>query len=899
MQKHDNAERRPSPEALLREAQQAEQGRLKIFLGAAPGVGKTYEMLTTARAKKAEGFDVVIGVVETHGRKETEALLQGLEILPRRCVAYRGHSLTEMDLDAILARRPSLVLVDELAHTNAPESRHPKRYMDVQELLAAGIDVYTTLNIQHVESLNDIVARITRVRVRETVPDSIIDRADDIELVDLTPEDLIARLNEGKVYVPDEAERAIKHFFSPGNLTALRELALRQTAQRVDAQMVDYMRAHRLEGSWPASERVLVLVDSAQGGNTVVRHAKRMADRLRAQWTAIHVETPDAARASEAERDKIAQTLRLAQRLGATAISIPGQDQASTVTEYAQANYFGHIIAAKSEPRWRDFVSESLTQRLIRGAGNASVHIIPRAKGSPRNAGLESKARKPRRMEVKAYIASLAYVAAATLVAALLRQALGVSNLAQVFLIAVLASAVTYGLWASLFACLVSVLAYNFFFLPPLYTFTIADPENVVALFFYAVVALIASNLAARVRAQAVAARERARITEELYLFSRKLAGTAKLDDLLWATAHQIALMLKVRVVLLLPENGGLAVKAGFPPEDMLDESDLAAARWCFEKNQATGRGADTLPGAKRRFMPLRTGRGAVGVVGIDSDKPGILLTPEDSRLLDALADQAALAIDRVNLAAEIDRARLAVETDRLRSALLTSISHDLRTPLASILGSATSLISHGCEFDKTIQASLLRTIQEEAERLNRFIGNLLDMTRLESGALTLQNGPADLSDIIGATVQRASKILQNHQVEIDLEPNLPMVKTDMVLMEQVLFNLFDNAAKYAPQGSRIKVAAAGDNGFVAIRVLDEGDGIPETDLERVFDKFYRVRHGDRQAAGTGLGLAICRGFVEAMGGRLAAANRAARKGAVFTITLPASGAPPPQDTLP
>jgi two-component system, OmpR family, sensor histidine kinase KdpD len=900
MDNRDNAERRPSPDALLREAQQVEQGRLKIFVGAAPGVGKTYEMLTTARAKKAEGADVVIGIVETHGRKETEALLQGLEIVPRRTISYRDHALSEMDLDAILARRPSLILVDELAHTNAPESRHPKRYMDVEELLAAGIDVYTTLNIQHVESLNDIVAGITNIRVRETVPDSIVDRADDIELVDLTPEDLIARLNEGKVYVPDQAERAIKHFFSPGNLTALRELALRRTAQRVDAQMIDYMRAHRVEGSWPASERVLVLVDSAQGGNTVVRRAKRMADRLRAQWTAIHVETPAAARASEAERDKIAQTLRLAQRLGATAISIPGQDEALTVTEYAQSNYFTHIIAAKSErPRWRDFVSESLTQRLIRTAGDASVHIIPRAKAPPRNpAGLESKARKPRRMEVKAYIASLAYVAAATAVGALLRQTLGVSNLAQVFLIAVLASAVTYGLWASLFACFVSVLAYNFFFLPPLYTFTIADPENVVALFFFTVVALIASNLAARVRAQAVAARERARITEELYLFSRKLAGTAKLDDLLWATAHQIALMLKVRVVLLLPENGSLAVKAGFPPEDLLDEADLAAARWCFEKNQATGRGADTLPGAKRRFMPLRTGRGAVGVVGIDSDKPGLLLTPEDSSLLDALSDQAALAIDRVNLAAEIDRARLGVETDRLRAALLTSISHDLRTPLASILGSATSLIRHGCEFDKTVQTSLLRTIQEEAERLNRFIGNLLDMTRLESGALTPQNGPVDLSDIIGATVQRASKILQNHQVKIDLEPNLPMVKTDMVLMEQVLFNLFDNAAKYAPQGSRIEVAAAQENGFVAVRVLDEGDGIPEADLERVFDKFYRVHRGDRQRAGTGLGLAICRGFVEAMGGRLTVANRAARKGAVFTITLPASATPPP-GTLP
>jgi two-component system sensor histidine kinase KdpD len=890
MEKRDNAERRPSPDALLREAQQAEQGRLKIFLGAAPGVGKTYEMLTAARAKKAEGIDVVIGVVETHGRKETGALLQGLETVPRRIIAYKGHTLAEMDLDAILARKPSLVLVDELAHTNAPESRHPKRYMDVEELLAAGIDVYTTLNIQHVESLNDIVAGITKIRVRETVPDSIIDLACDIELIDLTPDDLIARLNEGKVYLPDQAERATQNYFSPGNLTALRELALRRTAQRVDAQMVDYMRAHRIEGSWPASERVLVLVDSAQGANAVVRHAKRMADRLRAQWTAIHVETRADSRAGEAERDRIAQSLRLAQRLGAAAISIPGEDAALTVAEYAEANHFAHIIVARSRrPRWRDFFKEPFTETLIRAAGDASVHVVARTKETQINhsAGPEAQVAKPERPELKAYIASLAYVAAAILVAALLRQALGVSNLAQVFLIAVLASAMTFGLWPSLFACLASVLSYNFFFLPPLYTFTVADPENVVALFFFTVVALIASNLAARVRAQAVGARERTRITEELYLFSRKLAGVATLDDLLWATVHQIALMLKVRVVVLLPEDGGLVVKAGYPPEDMLDEADLAAARWCFEKSQATGRGADTLPGAKRRFMPLRTGPGAVGVAGIDSDKPGLLLTPEESRLLDALCDQAALAIDRVNLANDIDRARLAAETDRLRAALLTSISHDLRTPLASILGSASSLVTHGHDFDPTIQASLLRTILEEAERLNRFIGNLLDMTKLESGPLTPQTGAVDLSDIVGAALHRADKILQNHTVEISIESGLPLLDLDMVLMEQVLFNLFDNAAKYAPQGSRIMVTARHEGTAAVIRLLDEGEGIPDADLERIFDKFYRVRRSDRQRAGTGLGLAICRGFVEAMGGSITAANRIDRPGAVFTITLP------------
>ena len=845
-------------------------------------------MLTAARAKKAEGVDVVIGVAETHGRKETEALLQGLEIIPRRIVPYKGHRLAEMDIDAILSRRPALVLVDELAHTNAPESRHPKRYMDVEELLAAGIDVYTTLNIQHVESLNDVVASITKIRVRETVPDSIIDLACDIELIDLTPEDLIARLNEGKVYVPEQAERATRNYFSLAILqpcgslrcagprkgstlkwsTTCARIALKGLGPRVSGCWSWWilprvpMQSYDMPNAW--------LIACAHSGLRSM--SKRRPMPTRATRSAIRSPNLFASRkGSELRRFRFPE--RMWHRPWPT---MPRPIISRISSPPNQSAGAGGI-----------FSGSFLQMKLIRSAGDASVHIVARAKDPLAQKSTESIRSKPKQTEIKAYLASLAYVAAAVLIAILLRRALGVSNLAQVFLIAVLASAVTYGLWASLFACLISVLSYNFFFLPPLYTFTIADPENVVVLFFFTIAALIASNLAARVRAQAIAARERARITEELYLFSRKLAGVATLDDLLWTTVHQIALMLKVRVVVLLPEDGGLVVKAGFPPEDMLDEADLAAARWCFEKNQATGRGADTLPGAKRRFMPLRTGRGAVGVVGIDSDKPGLLLTPEESRLLDALSDQAALAIDRVNLAQDIDRARLAAETDRLRAALLTSISHDLRTPLASILGSASSLVTHGQEFDATVRASLMRTILEEAERLNRFIGNLLDMTRLESGPLKPQTGPADLSDIIGATLQRADKILQNHSVEIDLESGLPLLDLDMVLMEHVLFNLFDNAAKYSPQGSRIKVTARHENKSIVIRVLDEGEGIPETDLERIFDKFYRVRRSDRQRAGTGLGLAICRGFVEAMGGSITAANRIDRSGAVFTIRLP------------
>jgi two-component system sensor histidine kinase KdpD len=886
-------DRRPSPDALLKVAQQTQRGRMKIFLGAAPGVGKTFEMLTAAHARKRERIDVVIGIVETHGRAETEALVAGLDAIPRRSVDYKGRTMAEMDIDAILTRRPHLVLIDELAHTNVPGSRHPKRYLDVEELLASGIDVYTTLNIQHVESLNDVVARITRIRVRETVPDSVIDRADEIELIDLTPADLIQRLQEGKVYVPAQAERAVRHYFQAGNLTALRELALRRTAQRVDDQMVDYMRSHAIQGPWAAGERVLVCIQGGAKASSIVRHAKRMADQIRAPWSAICVETPRNRRAGAREQDSASAALRLAQQLGAEPVVLPGQDVADTIIDYARTNNVTHIIVGKSDrPRWSQMLLGSVTQRMINRAGGINIHVIE----APSEKMATPKRREPMPpQDLRPYGISVLLVAAALGFAFALHEILGIGNVALIFLTAILGSAVLNGLGPSLFACLLAVLAYNFFFLPPLYTFTIADPENVVALFVFAVVAVIASNLAARVRGQAVTARQRAKTTDDLYQFSRKLAVAVTLDDLLWATAHQIALMLKVRVVLLLPEGDSIEVRAGFPPEDVLEDADLAAAKWSWEKNRVAGRDSDTLPGAKWLFLPLRTGRGPVGVVGIIRDEPGPLLAPDQQRLLDALADQAALAIERIGLARDLAQARLQAETDRLRSALLTSISHDLRTPLASILGSASSLMSEAAHLDEPTRRALLGTILEESERLNRFIGNLLDMTRLESGALRPNSGLAVLSDVVGAALHRASKILAAHEVDVALEPGLPMLKLDMVLFEQVLFNLLDNAAKYAPSGTRITLAARREGETVVLRVLDEGEGIPGGDVERIFDKFYRARAADHRRAGTGLGLAICRGFVEAMGGHITAGNRRDRSGAVIAITLPI----PPQVMLP
>jgi two-component system sensor histidine kinase KdpD len=879
--------KRPDPEALLREAATETRGHLKVFLGAAPGVGKTYEMLLSAAAQRRAGIDVVIGLIETHGRAETKALVHGFEIIPLRHADYSGRHLEEMDLDAILARKPSLALVDELAHTNAPGSRHPKRYQDVEDLLAAGIDVYTAVNIQHLESLNDVVQQITRIRVRETVPDAFLDRADEIEVIDLTPADLIQRLKEGKVYFPKTAERALAHYFSPGNLTALRELALRRTAQRVDQQLLTHMQAHAISGPWSAGDRILVVVNEHPKAVALVRYARRMAERLRAPWTALYVETPRSLRLGEVARDRIADALRMAERLGGEAVTVPGRELAGEILDYAARNNFSHVVIGRSErSRLHELLFGSITYEIVRRAGNVAVHVVT---GDERD-GLMAKTIDTRPattpFDVWPYLMSVALVGIALGCGEVLARFLNVQNVALVFLTAVLVGAVAFGLGAALFASLLSVLAFNLFFLPPYYSITIADPENVVALFFFLVVALIASNLTASVRAQAMMARKRARTTEDLYLFSSKLAGIATMDDLLWAISSQVASMLKVRVVLFLPENGSLQLKTAWPPEDVAEEADLAAAKWSWESNKPAGRGADTLPGAKRLFLPMRTGRGPVAVIGIDSDKQGPILTPDEQRLLDALSDQAALAIERINLSDEFDKAQRAVERDRLQAALLTSISHDLRTPLASILGAADGLAGLP-DLTADDRKALLSTIREEAERLNRFIANLLDMTKLESGALVPNLDFVDIGEVVGSTLRRAEKILDDHLIETALESALPMVRLDPVLFEQVLFNLLDNAAKYARAGTPIRVEGGRNGNSVNLRILDEGAGIPQSELERIFDKFYRVRKADSQRAGTGLGLAICRGFIEAMGGTIEAGNRRGGHGAVFTITLP------------
>jgi two-component system, OmpR family, sensor histidine kinase KdpD len=887
-------EQRPSPEALLEAARREEGrvGKLRIFVGAAPGVGKTYEMLQSARARTKDGYDVVVGVVETHGRRETEALLDGLEVIPRQRIEYRGQLLEEMDLDAIIARRPQIVLVDELAHTNAPGSRHPKRYLDVEELLSRGIDVYSTVNIQHIESLNDVVAQITHVRVRETVPDSVFDRADAVELVDLTPDDLIQRLKEGKVYIPRQAERALEHFFSPANLTALRELALRRTADRVDEQLLTQMQAGAIPGPWAAGERILVCISEDARAAGLVRYAKRLADRLHGPWTALYVEGRRSLQYTEEQRDRVADTLRLAETLGGEAITIPSADLriANDVISYAETHNVTHIIVGKSSrSRWFEILHGSVVHELVRRSGNISVHVIAgdAVGGEPVPKKTVRTAEDAEAFGLRNFFVALLVVAVALGISEAIQPWFGIENVDLVFLTAVVGVSVRYGLLPSLVASVAASLCYNFFFLPPIYTFTITDPTNVAAFLFFIVMAVIVSNVAARVRTQAVSAMSRARTTELLYAFSRKLAGAGTLDDVLWATAYQAALMLDVRVVLLLPENGAIAVKAGYPPEDTLGEADLAAAKWAWQSDRAAGRGSDTLPGAKRLFLPMHTGRGAVGIVGLDSDKSGPLLTPDRRRLLDALMDQAALAVERVRLVEDLDRAKRTVEADRLRSALLTSISHDLKTPLAGILGAASTLRGLSGALDEHAKTDLIATIIDEAERLNRFIANLLDMTKLESGAVVPNSALHDLGEIVGSALERTSKILAHHRVEVDLAKNLPMVELDPVLFEQVLFNLLDNAAKYAPVGTTVRIQSWRERDSIGLQVLDEGEGIQPGDLEQIFDKFYRARKIDQVRAGTGLGLAISRGFIEAMHGTILAANRTDRTGAVFTIRLP------------
>jgi two-component system sensor histidine kinase KdpD len=885
------AEDRPDPDTLLEQAVREKRGKLKIFLGAAPGVGKTYEMLTQARQRRLDGVDVVIAVVETHGRIETEILTKGFEVVPKKRSLYKGHVIAEMDLDAVLQRRPKLALVDELAHTNAEGSRHPKRYQDVEELLATGIDVYTTVNIQHIDSLNDVVAQITRIRVRETVPDSVLDAADEIELVDTTADDLLERLKEGKVYVKAQAERALKHFFLPGNLAALRELALRRAAQRVDRDLADYMQAHAIGGPWAAGEHVLCCINEHPASAELVRRGRRLADSLKARYTVLYVESARHLRLNEAEKDRVADALRTGERLGAETLVQPGRDIAGTILDYARRKNVTHILIGKSDrPRWFEFLHGSVVRELMRQSGAISVTAVATRGEVVARRTVATAVRSDDRAWRKyalGIVAIAATVLAGVALRALSNQAL--ASIGMLFLIPVMISAVSSGLRTALFTAFFSLVAYNFFFLEPLYTLTISNPDNWLSFAVLLFVAVFTGNLAARVRAQADVAARRASIAGELYKFTGKMAGLALLDDILWAASYQIAAMLKTNVVILLPngKSGQLEIRGAFPPDDEFSAADVAAATWCWEKGRPTGRHAETLPGAKRLFLPMRTGSGMVGVIGLQRDNDKDLLTPEERRLLDSLNDQTALAVERAQLVEKVEEAKIVAEADKLRVAMLTSLSHDLKTPLASILGAATTLLANLGLYDVEHTREMLIVVREEAERLDRFVGNLLDMSRLEAGALGTKPQMVDISDAVAAASARIARRIAGHKLREHIPGDLPFASADPLLLEQALVNLLDNAVKYSPAGSTITVAARTLDDRIVLTVSDEGPGIPLSELPHIFDKFYRVRKADHSVAGTGLGLSVARGFIESFGGSLTAGNRSDRTGAVFTMTIP------------
>jgi two-component system, OmpR family, sensor histidine kinase KdpD len=897
---HDN---RPNPDALLAEVQREQRGRLKIFLGMAPGVGKTYEMLTAGRKKKNDGIDVVIGLVETHGRKETLALVEGFEVLPRHVITYEGRELGEFDLDAMLRRRPKIALVDELAHSNVVGARHPKRYQDVEELLDAGIDVYTTLNVQHVESLNDIIAQITRVRVRETVPDDVLDAADEIELIDLTPTELIERLREGKVYGGDGGERALAGYFTPSNLTALRELALRRTAERVDDQLRQHRLRQGIRDVWAAGENVLVCINESPHSEQLVRAARRLADRLNAPWTALYLETERGRRLNDGAQDRVAATLRLAEELGADSRILPARiDLAQDLLDYAREHNFTQIVIGKSRrSRWFEWLHGSVVDQLVRDAQGLAVVVLAEKDSTPP----EPLAPLPFKIDwsrPRAYVEAIGSILTVSVVGYFIDAMVDIPNISLAYLPCVLSAAVRYGMAPALVTAFLSTIAYNFTFTEPVFTLHIGTPENVVAVVFFGVIAVLTSRLTTRVREQTALVRAQADATATLLSFARRMAGIRKLEELLSATAQQVRNLLNVDAVMLMPDaQNRLVIRAAAPEGAQLDAADLAAAQWAFEKGQPAGRGAETLPGAKRLFSPIRTANGVVAVAGISRNEPDFLLTPPERRLLESLTDLAAVGVERVRLAKDIDQAKIAADQERLRASMLTAVSHDLRTPLAGILGAVSSLRAYGGSMTEEAREGLLASAEDETRRLSRFVGNLLDLTRLDAGAVSPQTEPVQLRPLVSSVLQQLATPLAQHPVQVRIPAEFPALMLDPSLFEHVLINLLDNAAKYTPSGSPIELVAVRHRFTLTLELRDSGPGIPADELGKIFDLFHRVRQGDKTRAGTGLGLAIARGFVQAMGGTLNAANRP-EHGAVFTIEFPArliavSNDPPVLDT--
>ena len=889
-------EERPDPDALLRRISAEEaprRGRLKVFFGASPGVGKTYAMLEAARAGRREGVDVVIGWVETHGRAETAALAEGLERIPGKELEHRGVRIAEFDLDGALARKPALLLLDELAHTNAPGSRHAKRWQDAEELRDAGIDVYTTLNVQHLESLNDLVNQVTGVAVRETVPDSTLDRADEIEFVDLPPEELLKRLAEGKVYLPDRAAVAARHFFRRGNLLALRELALRRTAEHVDADVRDYRRDHEIQPTWPVAERILVCVRPNPDSERLVRSARRIAAQLRAEWIVAYVESPTQPPLSQPERRALASTVKLAERLGAETVTLSGESIAAALIEFARQRNVSRIVVGKPlHARWRDRLKGSLLDEIVRGSGDIEVVVIPGGTTTPGvSPGLETRTDA---REGPGYVWSVGVVVVCTLLSWTMHGRFDNSNLIMVYLLGVTFVATRHGRNPSALAAVLSVAAFDFFFVPPQLTFRVSDTQYFVTFGIMLGVSLLVSTLASRVRAQAEAARAREQRTQVLYGLSRALAAAKTSEEVARAVSLHVSEILQGPAEVLLPQADGRLS----PPDEgpAADPREAAVAQWVFEHRQPAGLGTDTLPAASSTYVPLEGSQAVVGVLGVRPSDTLLPLTPDQLDLLQTLARQAASGLERVRFAAEAAGARVTAEAERLRSTLLGSVSHDLRTPLAAIEGASSTLLDRRARLADDVREDLLVTIHEESQRLNRRVRNLLDMTRLEAGAVTFDKEWQPLEEVIGSALSQLEERLRGRPLRTRLGRDLLQAPLDAVLIEQVLVNLLENAIRYST--GEIEVRAWAAEREVVVEVADRGPGVPAGEEERIFERFHQAA-GHKGQRGVGLGLAICRAIVAGHGGRIWVENRQ-DGGAAFRFTLPLEGEPPapePEET--
>ncbi len=882
-------ENRPDPDQLLKniQAEEGKRGRLKIFLGYVAGVGKTYAMLEAAHQRKTQGVDVVVGYIETHKRAETEELVVGLEVLPRKQVEYHNVSLPEMDVDGVIARRPQLVLVDEFAHTNAPGSRHPKRYQDVQEILAAGIDVYTTLNIQHLESLNDIVAQVTGVIVRETIPDRVIDEAAEIEVIDLPPDELLVRLQEGKIYVPDQAARAIQKFFRKGNLTALREMSLRRAAERVEDQMHAYMKTRAIQGIWAASERLLVCISPSPLSERLIRTTRRLADELNAEWIALYVETPQFASMSQDKRDRVANILQLAEDLGARSYTLSSgssmESVSQTVIDFAHKNNITKIVAGKPlRPRWQEMIRGSLVDKLIHKSGDIDIYVV--TSSDPASFPMDEN---PLRLHssLNRYLWSLMLVGLATGVGALIGGRIEATNLVMVYLLAVVVAAVYLGRGPAIFASFAGVLTFDFLFVHPYFTFSVSDTQYIITFIGLFLVGLVISQLAARASEQAEAARQREAETAELYDLSRDLASAADVGSILSVLQAHLEQTFSRTIAVLLPQDNHLVVRTISEDMDLNDE-EMAVADWVYRHAEAAGRHTNTLPAAQLRYLPLRTSKKVVGVLGVG--KPNTIntdLTSAQRRLMEAFANQGAQAVERALLEEQNRQIALLQSAEKLQNALLNSISHDLRTPLVAITGALSALDENFSELDEASRSALIENARGESDRLNRLVGNLLNMTRIESGAIKLNLEPGDVQDLIGTALDQLGKRANKNKIKVDVQPNLPLIPMDFTLMVQVVVNLLENAIKYSPEDSLIEVTAALHGDTTRLQILDRGAGIPSDDLARVFDKFYRVQRPE-SVSGTGLGLSISKGIVEAHGGEVRAINRE-NGGTILEVELP------------